>query len=239
MTHSQHRQGDRSSLRGDYVLLAMVDPAVEAQKSYNGPLRKRIKELLGILGRHNPLALSVRKHGKRLRYMCHWVPRMDSGVHHSRALEEIVRCEHMDGVGSAVYARKESVAEVLKELHQADLGISIVVSGVFDDVFDICRKVGIKPHTVNMSLGIWGRVDLLPKDGILDLCTMCGHALISPRLVETMIERIKEGAATPEEMAVELGKQCMCNIFNVDRAVSIIDRILSAESNEPLRFHSY
>ena len=123
---------------------------------------------------------------------------------------------------------------MLKELHEADLGISIVVSGVFDDVFDVCRRAGIKPHTVNMSLGIWGRVDGLPEDGVLELCTMCGHALISPRLVETLIERVKKGFATPEEMAVELGKQCMCNIFNVERAVSIIHRILSAESGVSL-----
>jgi len=152
-----------------------------------------------------------------------WEPHMDSGTHHASALEEITRCEDIEGIGHVVYTSKKAIEGVLSELKEADLGISIVVSGIFDEVFDVCRRVGIEPHTVNMSLGTWGKTQLLPKSPILELCTMCGHAMISPKLVEMVIDRVKKGM-TPEEAVVELGKQCTCNIFNTVRAAEIIRR---------------
>ncbi|MDH5792328.1 MAG: hypothetical protein OEZ44_09070, partial [Candidatus Bathyarchaeota archaeon] len=78
------------------------------------------------------------------------------------------------------------------------------------------------PHTVNMSLGTWGRTELLPEGPVLELCTMCGHAMVSSRLVEAMISRVRKGAMTAEDAAVELGKQCTCNIYNTVRAAKII-----------------
>ena len=71
---------------------------------------------------------------------------MDSGAHHSATLEEVVHCENMEGVGHAQYTSREAVERVLAELKEADLGLSIVVSGIFDEVFDICRNVGAGPH---------------------------------------------------------------------------------------------
>ena len=32
-----------------------------------------------------------------------------------------------------------------------------------------CREVGIEPYTVNMSLGTWGRTELLPEQPVLEL----------------------------------------------------------------------
>jgi len=149
---------------------------------------------------------------------------MDSGAHHVSTLQEIVKCEELadEGIGHAVYTNIEAVVGVLKEMKEANLGISIVVSGIFEEVFEACREVGIEPHTVNMSLGTWGRTELLPEPTIMELCTMCGHAMVSPKLVEAMVERVKRGASAPEEAAVELGKQCTCNIFNTVRAAEII-----------------
>jgi len=48
--------------------------------------------------------------------------------------------------------------------------------------------------------------------------------MISPRLAEKMIDMAQKGVKTPEEAAVELGKQCTCNIFNTVRAAEIIRR---------------
>jgi len=222
MTHTHHRRGTRESLQKDYVVLAMIDPAVKAQHVYGGPLEARVKRLLKILGKHDPVALAARTPGRRLRYLKGWKPRMDSGIHRGATVRDIVTCEDIEGIGHAVYTSKEAVEAVLRKVKEADLGISIVVSGVFDEVFDICKKVGIEPHTVNMSLGTWGKTQLLPKSPILELCTMCGHAMISSRLVEAVLDRVKKGALTPEEAAVELGKQCTCNIFNTIRAAEII-----------------
>ncbi len=224
MTHTHHRRGSRESLERDYVVLSMIDPAVQPQHSYGGPLGPRVRKSLEICGRHGPVALLAKTDGRRLRYLEGWSPDMDSGAHHVSTLQEIVKCEELadEGIGHAVYTNKDAVVGVLKELKEADLGISIVVSGIFDEVFEACREAGIEPHTVNMSLGTWGRTDLLPEPAIMELCTMCGHAMVSPRLVEAMVERVRRGAKTPEEAAVELGKQCTCNIYNTVRAAEII-----------------
>ncbi|KON29767.1 hypothetical protein AC482_05715 [miscellaneous Crenarchaeota group-15 archaeon DG-45] len=224
MTHTHHRRGSRESLQKDFVVLAMIDREAEAQHAYGGPLEARVEKLLRILERHGPVALLARASGRRLRYMRWWEPRMDSGIHRAASLGEIVHSEELpdEGLTHAVYTRGEAVEGVLRELREADLGISIVVSGVFDDVFDICRRAGTEPHTVNMSLGTWGRAQLMPRGAVLELCTMCGHAMISSRLAEAMIDRVRRGALAPEEAAVELGKQCTCNIFNVERATEII-----------------
>jgi hypothetical protein len=156
-----------------------------------------------------------------------WEPGMDSGIHSSSTLEEIVRCDELadEGIGHAVYTNIKAIKAVLKELNEADLGISIVVSGIFDVIFEACRELGIVPHTVNMSLGTWGRTELLPDESILELCTMCGHAMVSPRLAEAMVGRVRRGLVTPEDAAVELGKQCTCNIYNTVRAAEILSRL--------------
>ena len=38
----------------------------------------------------------------------------------------------------------------------------------------------------------------------------------------SLLSQVKESSLTPEEAAVELGKQCTCNVFNTERAVTII-----------------
>jgi len=224
VTHTHHRRGSRESLEKDYVVLSMIDPEAGAQHDYKGPLRGRVRRFLEICERRRPAALLARASGRRLRYLRGWEPEMDSGIHKASTLKDIVRCEELadEGIGHAVYTDREAVREVLRDLKEADLGISIVVSGVFDVVFDVCREVGIEPHTVNMSLATWGKTELLPDQPVLEICTMCGHAMISPRLVESIVGRVGRGAVTPEDAAVELGKQCTCNIFNTVRAAEII-----------------
>ncbi|MFP3951765.1 MAG: hypothetical protein ACLFVP_06485 [Candidatus Bathyarchaeia archaeon] len=231
MTHTHHRRGSRESLEKDYVILSMVDSAVEEQQEYNGPLDERVKRFLEICRRHKPVALLAKTDGERLRYLQGWKPEMDSGSHTASKLNEVANCDTLadEGIGHAVYTDADTVRDVLGELKKADLGISIVVSGIFDEVFEACREAGLKPHTVNMSLGAWGKTELLPETPVIELCTMCGHAMISSKLAEHMIEKAKRGEITPTEAAVELGKQCTCNIFNTERAVDIIKQQIKGE----------
>lgn len=231
MTHTHHRRGSRESLEKDYVVLSMVDPAVEEQHEYRTPLDERVKRFLEICSEHKPVALLAKTDGRRLRYLKGWSPEMDSGSHTVSKLDEVANCDTLadEGIGHAVYTDAATVKNVLRELKKADLGISIVVSGIFDEVFDACREAGLKPHTVNMSLGTWGRTELLPETSVLELCTMCGHAMISSKLAELMIEKASRGVITPTEAAVELGKQCTCNIFNTERAVDIIKKQIQEE----------
>jgi hypothetical protein len=57
------------------------------------------------------------------------------------------------------------LATVLKEIQEADLGPSVGVSGLLGPVHEMCCKLGMMPapHTVEHSLGVWGKVEEATK----------------------------------------------------------------------------
>jgi len=125
-------------------------------------------------------------------------------------------------IGHAVFDNKEAVTEVLRELKEADLGISVIVGGIFENVDECLEKAGLKHHTANFSLGVWGKTEKLPGNDILEVTTMCGHALIAPNLVKAMVKEIKAGTKTPEEAAKVLMPNCACGVFNPARAAKLL-----------------
>jgi hypothetical protein len=130
-----------------------------------------------------------------------------------------------------VFTENRQLTRFLKKVKKADTGLSVVISGLFDEVFQTCENLGIKPHSVNLSLGIWGNKKLLPSEKILEITTMCGHSLVSPQLVQTFFEEVEKGRKTPDDIGVLLAKQCPCGVFNHIRAVEIIrEHIQSIES---------
>ena len=74
------------------------------------------------------------------------------------------------------------------------------------------KELGIKPHSINLSLDIWGKKEELPSEEILEFVTMCGHGLISQHLVKKVIEDVKSGKKTPRDAAVLIGQPCVCGI---------------------------
>ena len=122
----------------------------------------------------------------------------------------------------AVFNDLEKVTAALKELKAAGLGLSVVVSGLFDKVNDCCKKAGVTPHTVNNTLGRWGRTDRLPPQDVLELNTMCGHGMVTVKLIEDTAAKVKNGEMTAEQGAERMFKPCMCGIFNADRAAGLI-----------------
>ena len=123
-----------------------------------------------------------------------------------------------------VFDDKEKVDKILQEIAEAELGISIVVSGLYDKVRDCCHKAGIKPHTINYSLGFWGNTSKLPQRNIFELTTMCGHSLISSNLVWDMAKRVSKGF--PSSNAAErIAKSCLCDIFNSKRGEVLLEKI--------------
>lgn len=125
-------------------------------------------------------------------------------------------------VVQAVFNDKDKALDFLKVLKKEDLGLSVVVSGIFETTKECCKQAGLEPHTENRSLKIWGRTEELPSEEILGITTMCGHAMVPVQLVEDMVKRIKKGRITPEEAGNELSKPCMCGIFNPERAAEIL-----------------
>lgn len=225
MTHSLHRRGSRESLEGDFVLFLCYDRMGQDLKRRGSPevvdrYAPLTRTALEICARHNPVCLATTDGitGESIRFMRDW----DGG----KTVQEVLTAPKTS-LCSAIFVSKEDVHAALLELKEADLGISVVVSGIFDDVFEGCRAMGVGPHTVNMSMGTLGRTDLMPEDTILEIVTMCGHSYISPYLVEHMIERVKKGRLSPEHAAAELGTHCTCNFFNVDRAKKLIEQYIS------------
>ena len=67
---------------------------------------------------------------------------------------EINLSQHILHCARGVYEEKDDVEGVIRDLAKAELGLSIVVSGVFEEVFDICKRVETGSHMVNLSMRI-------------------------------------------------------------------------------------
>lgn len=209
MSHTLHRSGSEESLKNDFVILTM------GAQGYNrdGCAKKQVK-IAEIFLKHNAincgiLGLEGELTSDRLQEALETIP--DSAVTHG------------------VFNNERDLTECLTELKAADLGLSIVVSGLFDRVHECCREAGIKPHTVNTSMGIWGNVaEKLPADErIRDISSMCGHGMLPFTLVEDWVKKIKSGRVTPVEAADKLNFQCHCHIFNRERAARIFAELAS------------
>jgi len=208
MTHSLHRRGTPDNLQNDYVVFAMSAKGVNDKGS-----AKAMKDFMEIARRHQPVNMGDMKTGN-------WFLN-DLGM-----LEGKVQ---VTSIVHAVYTDLETVAEVLKELRQADLGVSIVVSGLFQPVQQACEKARLEhaPHTVEYSLGIWGKTSLLPDPAVLEISTMCGHGQIASQLIEEMAGQVRRGALTAEQAARKLAEPCVCGIFNPQRAAELL-RLMAA-----------
>jgi len=203
MTHTLHRKGDTQSLKEDYVVLIMPAQGVNVPGS-----DEKLKKLWEIFSHYN-----VVNFGNGQANKC------------TVSLEDLKKKKSM--IGHAVFKDKETLTKFVKELKEADLGLSTVLSGLYDDVKGCCGSLGINLHTVEHSLGVHGNTKKLPPENVLEIHTMCGHAQIAPNLIETMVEDIKKGKKTAEAAADELGRHCPCGVFNPFRAARLLKKMAS------------
>lgn len=208
MTHTLHRRGSATELSKDFVVLAMAARGINREGS-----AVKLAKILEIYSKHHPVIYG-NVAGNSIR----------------SSLSYMMENTHDNTVSHAVFRSEEDLVDVLEELKKADLGISIVVSGLFDHVGQCCKVAGLKPHTVNMSLGVFGKTELLPSENILQIETMCGHNMIGVPLIEDKIKKIRAGRLTPEEAAKEMARNCHCGIFNWERAARILNRIVEKEA---------
>ena len=108
----------------------------------------------------------------------------------------------------------------------ADLGVSVIISGLMSDVHECCSVAGVKPHTCETSLGVWGNTGRLPDEDILRFTTMCGHGQVPFNLVNKIVEDVKAGKLTLPEAGQELAKPCQCGVFNPVRAAAMVEEIM-------------
>lgn len=210
MSHSAHRFGTEEEFKKDYVILIRpargIDDTTEEGKE---EIIRKTKEMADIAFKHQPANIGRARAGCTAR-----------GDDYS----EIMSSGVLNGFMS-VFTDKKAVKEVLKEFKEKDLGLSVVASGLIEDVFDVCKEIGLKPHTILYSLGVWGKTELLPGKDHLKITTLCGHHMISPALINHYVEKIKKREITPEEAGKKIAKPCPCGIFNVPRTVEILKNL--------------
>jgi translation initiation factor 1 (eIF-1/SUI1) len=132
----------------------------------------------------------------------------------------------ISSVISATFDNKMDVKNVLKELKKANLGISIVVEGLINEIKDLANDLELNLDSVHLSLGNFGKKELLAPEKILEITSMCGHHCISPQSVQYYIDLIQKKKISLEKAAEKLAKPCVCGIFNTKRAIEILKKLI-------------
>jgi hypothetical protein len=209
MTHTLHRMGSEVSLREDYVVLVM--PSKDINHEGSGP---KLRQFLQMALEAGAIKIGDARLGNQ---------------YHQGGIDNLLNNVEDRAVVHAVFRDQDSLIKILQRLKETDLGLSVVVSGLFDEVATCCNRVGLDRHTINQSLGRWGRTDRLPSREILEISTMCGHGMVTVSLIQEVIEDIKNGNSTPEQGAERLFEPCMCGIFNPHRAAELLRALVAKE----------
>jgi len=205
MSHALHRHGTAEQLQKDYTFYARASRFVNREGC--GPKLRKILQI--VLEEKKLVNFGSTQAGKSY----------EAGLNPEKYMTTMDKAY---GV-AACFSDKEAVRSILKKLKEADTGISIVISGLIDEIVELAKEIDLKPHTAFLSLGLHGKKVLLPEDHVLQITTMCGHGLVSSKLTESVVKRVKAGKMTPEEGAHLLAQPCPCGIFNTDRCRAILD----------------
>ncbi len=217
MTNTLHRYGSAESLKDDYIVFAM--PARGLNDSLATDKERRFLE---IAQKHHPVNIGDASHGAAFRPSTNINP----SVHWRREL----RCDFkgvVNGVSgpttvAAVFDNPADVAAFIRDLKDANLGLSINISAPLDRARECADQAGITRHSVEYSLGFFGQTDRMADRQTLELSTMCGHGMLSFSLVRKLIEWVKQGRRTPEQAATTMARFCSCGVFNTTRACRLL-----------------
>ena len=214
MSHSLHRRGNPEELKNDYVVLITSRKGVNSENAL-----PKIREIVDKVWEIGPSNAGSNQTGSML-----------SGV-----TPELVKAnmETIPRVRAYFYG-KEKVWQIVDFVREQDYGYSVVLQGPREIIEQDAREKGIVPHSVNLSLDVWGRRDLLPDENVMEFVTMCGHGLIAASLVEKVFEDVKAGRTSPEAAVKKLAAPCVCGFFSPERALKILtDMAPKSEEGAP------
>ena len=206
MTHSLHRSGDIESQKKDFVWFMYQTKNVNDKN-----IKPKALEFIAAAEAAGSENWGDVKTGPTVMYSSDYI---------KSRLSDKTRIR-------GVFTKREQIVKFLKRIKEKDLGMSVVISGVLSEVLPACKEAEVVPHSVNYSLGIWGKKENLPDAATLSVTTMCGHHMISPKFVKHVINQVNKGRMTPEEGALELATFCYCGIFNHIRCADIIKKSIS------------
>jgi len=210
MTNTLHRQGPLESLKNDYVIFAHTAKGITREGS-----APKLQEFMRICLKYAPVNIGDSKQGNSLQ--------------DDIDIQKLISNQG-DGAGAtAVFTDLDTLRKVVEELIRADLGLSINISGLMDEVQQCCRRAGMERHSAEHSLGFWGAKDRLPEREIMNFNTMCGHGMVSFNFIRKMIEYVKLKRLTPKKAATIMGKCCECGAFNPVRAEMLLEKVKKGE----------
>ena len=210
MTNTLHRQGPAESLKNDYIIFAHTAKGMTREGS-----APKIQEFMRICLKYHPFNIGDYIQGN---------------IHQDDIDIQTLISRQGDGEGAtAVFTDLDTLRKVVEELIRAELGLSINISGLMDEVQACCRKAGIERHSVEHSLGFWGSKDRLPEREIIEINTMCGHGMVSFNFIRKMIDYVKLRRLTPQKAARLMAKCCECGAFNPVRAEMLLEKIRKGE----------
>lgn len=214
MSHTLHRFGPEDTFENDFPFISR--PAMKINHVGAAPKMRRVMEIALDNEPVNWGSLTTKQN-------------LTIGFDR----EELLSKTEDNSPAMGCFDNEDKVVAVLKQLKEEDLGMSVVITGLRDKVEKLCAQAGLKPHSADLSLGIFGATEKLPEEETLCYTTMCGHAMISAGLVRQIRKAVKDGKMSPEDGAKLLAKPCYCGIFNQARAIELFKReIKEAETAE-------
>ena len=214
MTHTLHREGSIESLKGDWIVLMMKARGINDQNSW-----LKLQEFLHLSLGYNPVNGGCTKVGTSVT------------IGWQKLVENIGNTKNAR-MALVVFDNVSDTAGFLKGLIQADLGLSVVVSGLHKEVQRMCQDMDISRHTVQHSLGVWGETELLPHPKIREIGTMCGHGFVPFKQIHNLAVDVRNGKLSLERAAKKLAKPCICGIFNTKRAQSLLQEYVACMPGE-------
>jgi hypothetical protein len=224
MTNTLHRYGD--NFDDDYIVFAIPARGINDANAVENERR-----FLEIARRHNPVNMGDASHGaifhpsKDLNPTVHWERKQD------RDYDTVLNGVSCPTTVSAVFDKPDNVVAFIKELKEADLGLSINISGSLNGAQECARRAGLERHSVEYSLGFIGQTDRMADRQTLELSTMCGHGMLSFAFVRKLVEWVKQGRRSPEEASATMARFCSCGVFNPARACRLLQQ--AAKGTKP------
>src|SRR3972149_8719943 len=115
MTNTLHRQGSAENLKNYYIIFAHTAKGITREGS-----APKLQEFMRICLKYHPVNIGDSKQGN---------------IHQDDIDIEKLIANQGDGAGAAaVFTDLDTLQRELGELIRADLGISIIISGLFDGV---------------------------------------------------------------------------------------------------------
>jgi hypothetical protein len=218
MTNTLHRYGSGESFKDDYIVFAIPARGVNDSRAV-----EKQRQFLEIARKYNPVNMGDATHGaifhpsKDLNPSVHWHREMTPDF------DTVVDGVSCPSTVAAVFDNSDTVVAFIKELRQADLGLSINISGALDKAQECTRRAGLERHSVEYSLGFFGQTDRMADRQTLELATMCGHGMLSFNLVRKLVDWVKQGRRSPQQASATLARFCSCGVFNPTRACRLLE----------------